>query len=172
MADTELSDHSRSVIAGGRTPILRSMRTTGAGEFPGCIVALATSDPDVKLADADDATFSNNTNVLGVLKERSDTDIDSTFNDNTEVKVIMKGSGTVVWVPMVASRGAIVAGDRIYVSATAGYGRLAAAITVPSDTTTTYAAIIKLQGMEKTFLGIAMQDEPDTAAVDWVKVLI
>lgn len=115
MADEVLSDVDNAVHCGGPNDPMPYI----AGETmkPGMVVSLSGVATQAVLK----ATTS--LGVLGVVKVPLGADPDADIVANTDIEVLLKGSGAKVWCHLAAAAGpiAVNGGDVAVVSATAGY---------------------------------------------------
>ena len=171
MALLSLSDTANSVIAGGRSPITRSVITAGADIKPGFTVQAETL-PDVGLSQVYDHTAEEtgtNFPCYGVAIERTDLDIDTVFADNTDIEIVLIGSGTIIRMCVLAASGTFTAGEKMYLSKTTG-GYI---MPYQACITATAPTVDQNAGMHQSFIGIAQEDYANDASDDgWVEVLI
>jgi hypothetical protein len=166
---TALSGYTNKVVAGGRTPIIVEGLANGSDFKAGYVVATdgeTAANQDFDLATGDDADASaSDGSVAGVLMEQEDVDLDTAFADNSAVKVVLIGSGTIVWVPLKTSAGATTPGTVIILAdALAGH----CGIRQESATPTVEENAIN----NKAYVGKAIDWTADVAAVRWIRVLI
>lgn len=173
---TDLSGYNNQVYEGGNPPIIKQGRMTSGNPKPGWIISgVAAAEPDV-VEGSGTIVGGVGTGSLGVLKETSEAeeDLDIAFVDNDNVDFYPQGQGIIVWIPLKVSAGAVKRGDRIVLSATTdGHGELET-YTTPSTPNAgeNKVAADQVRYNQKQFLGKAMEDSADVAAVRWIPVLI
>ena len=123
MASADLSDVANSVLIYAPTNFSKGNYTVDDTFAAGAVVQLDSTFPKVELADADysdwDAAGINL--PLGIALDRDDTDLDTNFTSGDVITVAHLRSGAIVWVEVQTSLNtAILAGDPIYLSETAG----------------------------------------------------
>lgn len=169
-----LSGYSQSVIAGGHAALEKFVKMTTANVKPGYgVMGVSGAEPDV-VEYSGTIVGGVSTGLLGVMKQRKDLAIDDAFADNVEAQCILKGSGTIVRVPLKVSAGAITVGDNIVGSATTDGHFELETYTTASTPNTAENKVAEDQNRynHKAYLGKAQEDSADLAAVRWIKVLI
>jgi hypothetical protein len=168
MATALLSAKANSVIdSESPTEIfLQDQVITGTGNKPGSVVLINTADPDVSVATGDPADWDAAGNKpYGVLIEREDLDIDTDFPDNTVVRLAPLGQNAHVNVEVVTNAGAILKGDKLYLSTVAGLVDLITVAVVGTPTADEALAHGRI------FVGTAMEDSANDASnTRWIKI--
>lgn len=174
MTGVNLSGYSNQVMDGGRTPILKACRTSTATVKPGYVIQGKTAaEPDVVLASGT-IVGGVSSGALGVAKEKGELTLDDVFADNVDFEGIPLGSGTIVRIPLESNIAAIITGDRIVISETTdGFGNVEAFTTASTpDVAELKVASDQTRYNQKAFIGIAMEDSANVAAVRWLRILI
>lgn len=176
--DANLSYHSRSVWAGGREPITMELVDTNGVCFPGALVSARQGDDTIGGATAKEAVLADwevenafedatNLSFLGVVMEEPDLDIDTAFAATSKVKVILKGCGAIVWIPIGTSMGALVIGSDVFVSNTVpGHGANTQSVFADPPIVDELTSAISMR------VGTCLEVLADEAAVNWVRVLL
>ena len=141
---------------------LATWYTNGSDIYPGMIVtANGMATPDMNRLDAADEI------PYGIAVERRDgtaQDPDTAIADNTPFLVAPCGSGMVVWVLALTSRGAILPGDHLMSTLN---GKIKATVAAGMTINTITVA---LRGFHIRNIGRAADYDADVAAWDYVQV--
>jgi len=167
MATALLSAKANSVIDSEypREIFLQDQVTGAATVKPGSIVKIDTADPDVTLATGDPTDWDATEQPYGVAIEREDLDLDTAFADNLPIKVAPLGQDACVNIEIITDSGAILKGDRLYLSTVAGKANLVVIATAATPT------VNEILAHERIFIGTAMEDSANDATnTRWIKV--
>lgn len=171
---TALSGYNNNVYEGGNPPISKQGRMTTGNVKPGWIISgVAAAEPDV-VEGSGTIVGGVGTGALGVVKENTPAELDTVFLEDVNADFYPVGQGIIVWIPLKVSAGAVKRGDRIVLSATTdGHGELETFTTASTpDAAENKVATDQTRYNQKQYLGKAMEDSADVAAVRWIPVLI